>query len=269
MIRRSRNGLVFYQFESLTQQPQVVHAVFTRVGGGSRGTFASLNVGQLVGDDPQAVRTNHQLILSSLGVEASHVVTAGQVHAARAAVVDREHRGMVVPATDALLTQSQDTYLLMRFADCLPLMLYDPITRAVALAHCGWRGLLAGVVCNVVQSLHETCGSQPADMLAALGPAIGVCCYEVGTDVIAGVRQVFGHADVLLPRQPDGRVHFDLAGAVQAELLGLGLGHIEDSGLCTACHTDEFFSHRAEAGRTGRFAAVIGLHAAPAESASH
>ncbi len=260
MIRRSRNGLVFYQFESLTPQHEILHAVFTRIGGSSEGPFRSLNVGQLVGDSPQAVRKNHELVVTCLGIQAKRVVTARQVHGAHAAVVGPDQHGMILPSTDALLTRSQDTYLLMRFADCLPLILYDPVHRAVALVHCGWRGLLAGIVPNAVQKLQRAFGSQPGETLAALGPAIGPCCYEIGPDVVQGVRQVFGPTDELLHRQPDGRVHFDLPGAVRVQLSLLGLDHIEDSGVCTACRTDEFFSHRAERGHTGRFAALIGLH---------
>jgi len=265
MIRRRHNGLAFYQFASLSARPEVVHAVFTRLGGSSQGHFRSLNVGQRVGDNPQAVQTNHELVFSSLSLEPSDVVTAQQVHGARVAVVGADHHGAVLPSTDALLTQSVNTYLLMRFADCLPLMLYDPMHQAIALAHCGWRGLLAGVVPNTVRALHLTFGSQPAEMLAALGPSIRPCCYEVGADVIQPVKRLFGSSEALLARQPDGSVHFDLPGAVRIQLQQLGLHHIEDSSLCTACRTDEFFSHRAESGNTGRFAALIGLR----ESGGH
>jgi len=259
MIRRSSNGLAFYQFASHSGRPEVLHAVFTRIGGSSQGCFSSLNVGQLVGDDPRAVRLNHERIFTALGISAGHVVTARQVHGGHVAIVDEDDHGSVVAATDGLLTKSRGTYLLMRFADCLPLMLYDPIHQAVALAHCGWRGLLAGVVQNAFRALHQTFGSEAVETLAALGPAIGPCCYEVGPDVIQGVRHLLGRADELLVQQPDGRVHFDLPGAVRAQLEQLGLHHIEDSGLCTACRRAEFFSHRAEGGNTGRFAALIGL----------
>jgi YfiH family protein len=269
MIRRGKNGLGFYQFEPLVQQHEILHAVFTRIGGTSQAPFASLNVGQLVGDDPQAVQANHERILASLGIQAGHVVTAQQVHGARVAVVDAGHHGTVVPSTDALVSNCHGVYLLMRFADCLPLMLYDPVQRAVALVHGGWRGVLAGVVRNTVQTLRSTFGSQPKHIIAALGPAIRSCCYQVGPDVVERVRHAFEHGDELLPLQLDGSVHFDLPGAVRAQLRDLGLRNIQDSHLCTACHTDEFYSHRAEAARTGRFAALIGLRETAGNPQTH
>jgi hypothetical protein len=243
--------------------------VFTRLGGTSQGPFASLNVGQLVGDDVQAVRMNHRRIFTSLGIPANQVVTARQVHGANVAIVGTGQRGTIVPSTDALLTQSHDFYLLMRFADCLPLMLYDPVRSAIALVHCGWRGLLAGVIRNAIQALQRTLGTRPADVFAALGPAIGPCCYEVGPDLAQRVCQEFERSDDLLRPQADGRLFFDLPGAVRAQLLLLGVNQIEDSALCTACRTDEFFSYRAEAGRTGRFAALIGLLGAATASGTH
>jgi YfiH family protein len=235
-----------------------VHAVFTRIGGTSLPPFASLNVGQLVGDDPLRVQENHERVFSTLGIQKDAVVTARQVHGARVAVVGTDARGRIIPSTDALITQSPNTYLMMRFADCLPLMLCDSRRSAVALVHCGWRGVLAGVVEHAVQALQRSAGSRPATLIAAVGPSIGPCCYEVGPDVIRLVRQVFGRKDGLLPRQPNGRRHFDLPAAVRTKLLATGVQQIEESQICTACHVDEFYSHRAESGRTGRFAALIG-----------
>jgi YfiH family protein len=221
MIRRTKSGPVFYQFESFSRQRETVHAVFTRIGGSSRPPFNTLNVGQLVGDDPQAVQGNLARIFDTLGIRQDRVVTAWQVHGSHAAVVGVNHHGTVLDSTDALLTQSQDTYLLMRFADCLPLLLYDPVKRAVGLVHCGWRGVVSGVVANAVQALQESFGSRSEDTLAALGPAIRPCCYEVGPEVTEQIRQVFRNGDELLLRQSDGRAHFDLPGAVRAQLLRL------------------------------------------------
>jgi len=264
MIRRSQQGLLFYQFELLAGQPGLLHAVFTRLGGSSAPPYHTLNVGQLVGDNPQHVRANHHRIFNALSITQDAVVTARQVHGSSVAVVSEADRGGIMPSTDALVTESRDTYLLMRFADCLPLLMYDPARPAVALVHCGWRGVLGGVVHCAVQALRKSFGSQPDRISACLGPSIGPCCYAVGPEVVGRVRQVFGsQADALLPVRPSGQRHFDLPGAVRAQLVDLGLQHIDESHICTACHTEEFYSHRAEAGRTGRFAALVGLHTAP------
>ncbi len=259
MIRREHNGLVFYQFESLAQHRNIIHAVFTRIGGTSSGPFHGLNVGELVCDDPTAVRANHSAIWHALGIRAGQVVTSRQVHGTHVAIVDAAQGSTVVPATDGLISQALGIVLLLRFADCLPLMLYDPLRRVVALAHAGWRGCLAGIVTSTVSEMQRTFGCDPRDMLAGLGPAIGPCCYEVGHEVTVGVEEAFGRGHGLLSTQPSGSVHFDLPSAVRSQLLETGVQRIEDSGLCTCCAIGEFFSHRGEKGNTGRFAAVLGL----------
>jgi YfiH family protein len=263
MIRRSIDGIVFYQFTSLAGHAQLQHAVFTRMGGKSRGAFRSLNVGQLVGDEQAAVQANHGLIFRTLGIKPKHVVTARQVHGAHTACVGVMERGTAVPATDSLISQTPGVSLLLRFGDCLPLMLYDPVQQAIALVHAGWRGLLAGVVPNTVAALQRAFGCRPRDMVAGLGPAIGPCCYEIGPEVVARVEHVFGPQNEVLSTQADGPVHFDLPAAARWQLRREGVQHIENSGLCTSCTTDEFFSHRAEKGRTGRFAAILALLGAP------
>jgi len=259
MIRCTSNSLVFYQFVSLAQQQEVLHAVFTRIGGKSSGVFHSLNVGHLIGDDPSAVEANHGLIFRTLGIEAGQVITARQVHGAHVAAVTASQRGTVLPATDSLITDERRIALLLRFADCLPLMLYDPLKHAIGLVHAGWRGVIAGVVPNTVTALQHTFGCHPTSLIACLGPAIGPCCYQVGADLATKVEQAFGPQSGLLLPQPDGTLHFDLPGAVRWQLERMGVQKIEDSALCTSCHTDEFFSHRAENGHTGRFAAVLAL----------
>lgn len=269
MIRNVKNGLAFYQFGSLlhpersegsmAQHAEVQHAVFTRLGGQSQGTFCSLNVGSLVGDDPAAVQANHELICAGLGLQPAAVVTARQVHGAHVAVAHGSDGGTVVPSTDALISNEPGVALLLRFADCVPVVLYDPQRQAIGLAHAGWRGLVAGVVPNTVAALQSTFGCRPADLIAGVGPAIGPCCYEVGPDVVAEVERIFGQPTDLLSRQPGGAVHLDLPAAVRRQLQHSGVRHVEDSGLCTHCHTDEFFSHRAAHGHTGRFAVVAAL----------
>ena len=259
MIRHTVNSVVFYQFTSLTQHSDVLHAVFTRIGGKSGGAFQGLNVGHLVGDEPAAVQANHDLIFGTLGMNPDHVVTARQVHGAQVAAVGAQQRGTIVPSTDSLISSQRGIALLLRFADCLPLMLYDPQWQAIGLAHVGWRGLVAGVVKNTLSALQQAFGSDPAGLVAGLGPAIGPCCYDVGPDLVAAVEELFGARTRLLSTQPDGKVHFDLPAAVRWQLHHAGVQQIEDSGLCTSCRTDEFFSHRGEKGRTGRFAAVLAL----------
>jgi YfiH family protein len=259
MIRNTAGGLVFYQFACFAPHTEVQHAIFTRLGGRSQGAFCTLNVGSLVGDDPAAVQANHELIHAILGLQPGAVVTARQVHGAHVAAVRSSDGGTIIPSTDALISDEPGVALLLRFADCVPLVLYDPRRQAIGLAHAGWRGLVAGVVPNTVAALQSAFGCRPADLIAGVGPAIGPCCYEVAPDVTVEVERIFGKPTDLLSAQPDGAVHFDLPAAVHRQLQQCGVTQIEHSGLCTSCHTDEFFSHRAENGHTGRFAVIVAL----------
>jgi YfiH family protein len=218
------------------------------------------------------VAANLASIYAVLGVEPGHVVTARQVHGDRVGVVDQSDHGRILDATDALISNAADTFLLLRFADCVPVLLWDSKRRAVGLVHAGWRGTLSSIAARAVQALEATYGCDPEDIRAIIGPSIGPCCYEVGPEVVEATRQAFESLSTgprsadersaierLLSRpQPDGKAHLDLWGANVLQLSALGLRHIETAGLCTACHPELFFSHRAERGRTGRFAALIG-----------
>jgi YfiH family protein len=256
VIRRRPNGIVYYQFDALTESG-VKHGIFTRLGGLSAPPYASLNVGHTVGDENERVDANQRLIFATLGLKEADVVTAHQVHGNRVAPVGAGDGGRVIPATDGLITRSPGQALLMRFADCLPLLLYDRRTGAVGLAHAGWRGTMRNVAGETVRAMKDKLGCNPADLVAGLGPAIGVCCYQVGQDVVDAARETFSGSNVFLQMHADGSFHFDLAGANAWQLRQAGVCHVEFSSLCTACRTDEFFSHRAEQGRTGRFAVLL------------
>lgn len=147
----------------------------------------------------------------------------------------------------------------MRFADCVPILLHDPLKHVVGIAHAGWLGTVRDVAKATVETMRERYDSRPADVIACIGPSIGPDHYEVGQDVIAQVEQTFGaDASLMLPRH-GSRTHFDLWKANQYLLERAGVHQIELAGICTACHTDDWFSHRAEKGKTGRFGALISL----------
>ncbi len=257
--REENNGLLYYRFPSLAAYREVVHGVFTRLGGVSCPPYHWLNVGRTVGDDQRAVDANHDLICWALGIRRSDIATASQVHSANVAVVGLEDRGRVAAQTDALVTNCPGVFLMLRFADCVPVALYDPVRQAIGLVHAGWKGTLGQATQKTVETMVETYDSRPADLMACIGPSIGPCCYEVGPEVAKSVQEVFPHRPQLLHQQGDGSFYFDLWEANRLQLVALGVHRIEIAGLCTACHNDEFFSHRADHGRTGRFAVVMGL----------
>jgi len=258
MIRERVDGIVLYRFQGLAGVAAVSHAVLTRIGGVSRPPYATLNLCRSDGEDPAAVAENLRRTSRALGMEPDTFVRAWQVHGARVNVAGRADRGGIHPDTDALVTAVPDVPLLMCFGDCAPVLFFDPVRRAIGIAHAGWRGVVAGSVPVTVQAMTERLGCTPADLWAGVGPTIGPCCYEVGPEVIAAVEAACPPgADIV--RGVDGRVQLDLPAAVGAQLRAAGVEQIEDAGLCTACHVDEFFSHRAEHGRTGRFGVVMEL----------
>jgi YfiH family protein len=262
MQRTTYRSLVYYQFQSLTLHGDLAHGIFTRLGGYSQPPFAALNTGHTVGDDPEAVRANHRLIYEALGVGADDVVSPYQVHGTTVRAVEERDKGQILYGTDALVTATPGVYLMLRFADCVPVMFYDPVRHAAGLAHAGWRGTVAGVARVAVQAMVDAFGCRLADIRCGIGPAIGPCCYEVGDNVTAAVRQMFPDAaDRFLLAQGNGRFHLDLWAANRRQLAKAGVRCVDTAGICTACHTDEWYSYRAEEGKTGRIGALIGLRA--------
>ncbi|MBL7066083.1 MAG: peptidoglycan editing factor PgeF [Anaerolineae bacterium] len=258
MIRECVDGIVLYRFAGLGEAEGLTHAVLSRVGGVSQSPYATLNLGHTVGDDLADVEENHRRALSALGLGSGQVVGPYQVHGAHVRVVGRAHLGAVQPATDALVTATPAVPLLMRFADCAPVLFFDPGRRVVGIAHAGWRGVVAGIVAATVRTLTERLGCDPAGLWAGIGPTIGPCCYAVGPEVVTAVEDACPPGTGVA-READGLTYLDLPAAVQAQLGAAGVEQIEDANLCTACHVDEFFSHRAEHGCTGRFGIVMEL----------
>ena len=258
MRRTEAHGLVTYHFDSLACDG-LVHAVFTRQGGVSQVPFATLNVGRSVGDDLAAVAENLRRIYAHLGLTADQIATAYQVHGNRVAVVTAADAGRVIPNTDGLVTATPGVALFLRFADCQPVLLYDPAHQALGLVHAGWRGVSQGIVRRAVEAMQAAFGTRPGGLIAGLGPAIGPCCYTVGHDVAAAMGYALPDWRQVMAPQDDDSWRFDLPAANAQQLAAAGVEQIEQAGLCTASHQDEFYSHRGDNGRTGRFAVVAYL----------
>lgn len=260
----SIDGVRYYTFDTL-QLHGVAHAIFTRTGGVSPAPWESLNVGGTVGDAADRVKENRLRSLQKLGRDPSSVFEIWQVHSAEVVNVNRP-RDTNQPhlKADALVSNQSEITLYMRFADCVPVLLFDPFKRVIGIAHAGWQGTVKRTAAALVNRFVQEYDSQVEDILACIGPSIGPDHYEVGPDVIQQVRSAFGErSDELLSSSkedfPGSKVKFDLWKANRMILEQVGVRHIEVSGICTACHTQDWFSHRAESGRTGRFGALIGL----------
>ncbi len=247
-----------FHFENLAALDGVVHGISGRAGGVSDGRFATLNVSYTVGDEQAHVDENLRRIAGALGTARERLFAAYQVHGSRAVVVDQDTPSR--PECDVLVTRSNERALMLRFADCTPVLLADPARQAVGAAHAGWRGTAAHAARSAVTAMQEAFGSRPGDLVVGIGPSIGPCCYEVGRDV----ADAFVDRPWALAAAAPGRYHLDLWEANRRALVSAGVPEeqIEVAGICTRCQADRFFSHRANGGEpAGRFAGVIGLSA--------
>ncbi len=237
-------------------------AFSTRNGGVSKNPYSFLNLALHVGDRPGAVLHNRKLFLSELGCSSENCVTGEQVHGTKVFLVTERDRsrGMqrmedAIPQCDALLTLT-DVGLLSYYADCVPLFFYCPSIRLVGLAHAGWQGTANRIVKEVLAKI-KSIGGLPEDCLAAIGPCIGACCYEVGETVVSVFKENFNDLS-MLTELAEGKYKLDLAKANQMQLISEGIPpkNIYNAGMCTACHSEHFYSYRRD-GITGRMAAFI------------
>ncbi|HEX9049705.1 MAG TPA: peptidoglycan editing factor PgeF [Anaeromyxobacter sp.] len=226
------------------------HGFTTRGGGASTGPFESLNLGGQVGDEPAAVAENWARLERETGLRFARV---RQVHGARAVRVEAPSPPAL--EADVVVTRAPGVAACVSVADCVPILLADPETGAVAAVHAGWRGTIARAAAEGVRALGREAGAPPARLLACVGPAIGPCCYEVSPDLAARFRAGLGPETVREGRSP----HLDLwrANVAVLEAEGLAPERIEVLARCTACEREHFFSHRRDAGRTGRQVAFI------------
>lgn len=234
---REQGGIRWLQAEL----PGARAAFAARAGGVSGGRYESLNLGVLTGDRREAVRENRHRLAAALGIDPAQVLMGRQVHGARVEVHDSPPEppvfaepGPAPPAADAQAASVPGLAPVVLVADCLPVALSGP--RGVAMVHCGWRGLAAGVLRGAAAAVSAEA--------AAIGPGIGPCCYEVGEEVLAAF-------EALGEGVAHGRM-LDLREVARRLLREAGVRGVEVSELCTSCNPDLFFSHRRDRGRTGR-----------------
>lgn len=262
-LERVETGRVAYWTDpGLARVGGVIIAFSERGGGVSPAPYAELNLAAHVGDDPLAVDANRALFLDALGIGAyaGRLTTAEQVHGDRVTWVTDVDAGSgarvvdgrpPVASTDALVTCEPRVPLLLFFADCVPVVLVGP-GPCVAVVHAGWRGALASLPGSVAEALARRAGVEPSSVTAYVGPHIGACCYEVGDEILSHFVNTFG----TVARAESGSL--DLGAVVHESLTRVGVRtcSIAHLGACTAQTTERFFSHRAEAGLTGRHGAL-------------
>ena len=258
-----QNGLVWLASSLLSEVP---HGFSTRKGGVSPAPWDSLNLRPGCGDAPEHLEENYRRFCDAVGVDACRAVLARQVHETTVRPCDAGDAGKGLRrerdyTADALVTDTPDLSLFVFSADCGIILLYDPVHRAVGGVHAGWRGCAGGILEKAVAEMTRRYGTDPADLLAALGPCIGPCCFETDGDVPEAMQAALGAAAEPYLERRGPKWHVDLAGLNRQWLLRAGLtpDHIDMCGLCTACRPDLFWSHRKMGEARGVQAALIAL----------
>ncbi|MDQ1913002.1 peptidoglycan editing factor PgeF [Paenibacillus sp. GD4] len=257
--------------------PQLTAGFTSRKGGVSRDSFDSLNCGLHVNDNPADVVANRQLLARAIGASFDACTYAEQVHGKEIQVVAKAQAGAgnssrekALQAKDGFVTNVPGIYLHALFADCVPLYFYDPVHKAVGLAHAGWKGTVLQIAKATLETMSAAYGTKPRDVYAAIGPSIQACCYEVDENVITRVDKTLrelGLSNQLAAQESvyhpvsEGKWMLSLQQLNRQIMIKAGIMpvHIEISTLCTSCQVEDFFSHRKEGGKTGRMAAWIGI----------
>jgi hypothetical protein len=251
------------------------HGFSTRVGGVSRAYLpegrkdlaGELNLGFTAADSPENVRENRRRFVEAVtGSRETPLVAVRQVHSSVCAALRAPEIGFppdAIPQADGIITDQPGVLLAIQTADCIPVLVADSKRRVVAGFHAGWRGTAQRIVESGIGRMREEFGCEPADLVAAIGPGIGACCYKVGEEVLAQFEANFAYAKELFRRAEGGpgALRLDLTEANRRQLLdgGLQASSITTVGGCTACQPEIFYSHRASGGHAGRMMSVIGI----------
>ena len=246
MLKKTKKG--FYILEKFSQLPGIIHGFSTRECG---------NVKIRCIEEREKVLENRKRLAQSLGFNAKKIVEAEQIHGTKIALVGKNDWGRQIKGVDGLLTGEEEVFLLIKTADCVPVLFFDSCQKVVGIAHAGWKGILGGIILETIKLMQTQFGSKAKNILVGLGPAIGVCCYDVPKERALKFQR-FGKEIV---REKEGKWYLDLRGAIAKSLnqLGVPFSNIEISSACTSCQNEVFFSFRKE-GRNleGEIGSVIG-----------
>ncbi|MDQ6418957.1 peptidoglycan editing factor PgeF [Paenibacillus sp. LHD-117] len=266
---------LFLLSEWMKDEARLTAGFSGREGGSSSAPWASLNIGLHVGDEERDVIANRRKLTEAIGWPFEAWTCAEQVHGNAVYRVNAEDRGRgrlsmadTIANYDAIMTNEPGVLLTSFYADCVPLYFYDPERQAVALAHAGWRGTVAGIASETIRAMAADYGTRAEGLLAAIGPSIGDCCYEVDGTVIAEVERVISElgldaavAGNCMKSRTNGKARINLKEINRQIMIKAGIlpTRIEITNWCTGCERDFFFSHRMEGGKTGRMASWIGI----------
>ncbi|MBQ4290983.1 MAG: peptidoglycan editing factor PgeF [Clostridia bacterium] len=241
------------------------HAFLTRNGGASQGIFSSLNLSAFLGDRPECVRENCRRVCSLFGLGENDAAVTCQVHGKSVRIVtEADRHECLTPVSyeaDAIVTNVEKLPLLCFSADCMPLLMQDPVAGVASAVHCGWRSSVSDIIGATVEAMVSL-GAEPERICAATGPSIGFCCFECGEEVPSGVSAYLsGETDGLFRPAEEGKTYVDLAEANRRRLIQLGIlpEKIDVCRECTFCHPESYWSHRYTRGKRGVQGAAICL----------
>ncbi len=265
MFRTETKNGVPLRISDVLSDPAIAHGFSTRLGGVSPAPWDSLNLDDRRGDAPENVHENFHRLCAALGADVRRAVLSRQVHRddVRCVTAADCGKGLWMPrdydSADALITDEPNIPLIVFSADCNVLLLHDPVRRAIGAAHAGWRGTALGIAAKTVQAMVNAYGCDPANIRAAIGPAIGQCCFETDGDVPEALRKALGAAVEPFIDWNGRKYHIDLKAVNALWLQSLGVTKIDICPDCTYCLGDLYWSHRRTGLRRGEQAAVISL----------
>ncbi|MBQ7794993.1 MAG: peptidoglycan editing factor PgeF [Lachnospiraceae bacterium] len=266
---KTKNGVTWLSFPALEETGIVTHAFSTRMGGVSKGPYATMNFSFTRGDDPEAVKENYRRMADALQVDMNRMVLTWQTHTTNVRVIseadfgkgvvkDRDYRDV-----DGLITNIPGVTLVTFFADCVPLYFVDKKHKAIGLSHSGWRGTVRRMGEVTLKAMAREFGTEPCDVVACVGPSICQDCYEVGPEVIDQFKTAFDpcHHEKLFYEKPNGKYQLNLWEANHIVLLEAGVPEeqISVTDICTYCNPDLLFSHRRCADKRGNLCAFLSL----------
>ena len=269
VLEENTDSVPYLEYPMLKDTGIVRHGFSTRLGGVSEGYYASMNLSFDRGDKKEAVAENFRRIGEALGVRCEDMVLSRQTHTTNVRIVTDADRGKGITRerdytdVDGLVTNVPGICLVTSYADCVPLFFVDPVKKVIGLSHSGWRGTVGKIGRKTVELMHERFGSDPADILAAVGPSVCMDCYEVSGDVIEKFKEAFPENcwDQLFYEKPDGKYQLDLWKANELIFLEAGIApeHIAVTNVCTHCNSRILYSHRAMGDKRGNLCAFLAL----------
>ena len=256
----STAGDIRYFTFDLFAGKRLKQGIFMRQGGVSPAPWDTLNTATSVGDRRENIIQNRARIFDTAGRKVESLYDVWQIHSNQVIFTDRARGLESQPIkADAIVTDRPEVTLYMRFADCVPIFLYDPEHKVVGIVHAGWKGTVNKLAKEAVEAMHVRYKTDPGQVLAGIGPSIGPDHYEIGSDVRILADYAFKADAAKVIQGFNGRTTLDLWKANALVLNEAGVNEIEVAGICTACNTIDWFSHRAEHGKTGRFGAIFAL----------